>query len=61
MDSVLDVLVVADLTNEKELFDAASDFIKKNLGSVVKTEDWEQLKETNPKLIANVVCKMLDL
>ena len=61
LDSVLDVLVVAHLINEKELFDAASDFFKKNSDSVVKTKDWEELKETNPSLIGSVFSKIFNL
>ena len=61
LDSVLDTLVLAHLMDEKELFDAASDFVKENIGSVVKTNDWKELQETNPKLIADVLSKILDL
>ena len=59
LDSVLDVLVVAHLTNQKELFDAASDFVKKNQGRVVKTNNWKQFEEN--QLVANIFSKMFDL
>merc|ERR1712156_860608 len=61
LDNVLDVLVVAHRINQKEIFDAASDFVYKNKGKVVNTKDWEQLKETNPTLTINVLTKILDL
>ena len=61
LDTVLDVLVVADLINQEELFDAATDFVMKNKGKVVKTKDWKQWKETNPSLIVRIYSKMLDL
>ena len=59
LDSVLDVLIVAHQTNQKELFDAASDFVAKNKGNVAKSENWKQYEEKN--LIANIFCKMFDL
>ena len=61
LDSVLDILVLAHLMDEKELFDAGSEFVKKNIGNVVKTMDWEQLKDTNPTLINKVVTKIFHL
>ena len=61
LDDVLDVLVVAHLINQKELFDAATDFVHKNKGNVVKTNNWEQLKVTNATLIKNILSKMSDL
>ena len=61
LDSVLDVLVVAHLTNQKKLLDAATDFFKKNQGKVVKTNNWKQFEETNTGLIADVFSKMFDL
>ena len=61
LDDVLDVLVVAHLINQKELFDAALDFVNKNKGRVIKTNNWEQLKVTNPTLMNNVLSKMYDL
>ena len=61
LDTVLDILVVAHLMDEKELFYAGADFVKKNVGSVVKTKDWEQLKDTNPTLFGNVMSKIFNL
>ena len=60
-DTVLDILVLAHLMDEKELFYAGADFVKKNVGSVVKTKDWQQLKETNPALIGTIMTKIFDL
>ena len=61
LDSVLDILTVAHLINQKDLFDAASDFIKKNQGTVIKTNGWKQLVRTDPTLIVNVLSKIIDL
>ena len=59
LESVLDVLVVAHQTNQKELFDAASDFVKKNQGRVVKTNNWKQFEKNN--LIADIYSKTFNL
>ena len=61
LDNVLDVLVLAHLINKKDLFDAASDFITKNKGSVVKTNGWKQWESTDPSLINDVLSRMVGL
>ena len=61
MDNVLDILLSAHLTNQVDLFNAASNFVKKNEGKLTKTMEWKEIMETNPKLIANVLSNVLGL
>ena len=57
----LDVLVSSDLTNQKRLFDAATNFAYENKGLLVKTESWKELMKTNPKLASKIMIIMLQL
>ena len=61
LTNVLDVLVSAHLTNQKTLFDAASDFTYRNRDNLAKTTAWEDFKKTNPTLVANILCLVLEL
>lgn len=61
VENCLDVLLSAHLMNQKELFRAASDFVNQNKGKVVKTNAWQEMEETNPKLTINVLSNVLDL
>jgi hypothetical protein len=59
--NAIDVLVAAHLTNQKSLFDVASQFVWHNRGHLMKTESWKELKETNPKMANDVLSSMLNL
>ena len=57
-ENVLDVLVKAELVGQKNLFDAASKFVCKNIGRVNKTSAWKELSKQNPALIINLFSEM---
>ena len=61
LQNALDVLVTAEFTNQKNLFEAASRFVGKNIGSLKKSSAYEDLLKKNPTIIANVLSKMLDV
>ena len=61
LENVLDVLVKAELTNQKSLFDSASRFIRKNSGKLNKSIAYNEMFEKDPKLIARVLSNMLDV
>ena len=56
-----DVLVSAHLTDQKDLFEIASDFVKKNEGNLVKTTAWEEFKKTNPTMVIEIFSSILKL
>ena len=62
LQNALDVLVAAELTNKKDLFEAASKFIGKNLGSLNKSSTYQEMEKNNPTMFTrfffqNVGCK----
>ena len=57
-DHALDILVKADLIGQKNLFDAASKYICKNMGRVNKSSDWAELSKKNPALIVKLFSQM---
>jgi speckle-type POZ protein len=59
IDNVLDILLCAHLTNQEGLFNTASNFVMKNKGKLIKTMEWTEMMETNPKLIATVLSNVL--
>jgi hypothetical protein len=61
IDNVLDILLCAHLTNQKDLFNTASNFVMKNKGKLTETMEWKEMMETNPKLIATVLSNVLGL
>ena len=61
LQNALDVLVTAEITNQKDLFEAASRFVCKNIGMLKKSSAYEDLLEKNPTMIANVLSNMLDV
>ena len=61
LENVLDVLVKAELTNQKALFDCASRFVRTNTGCLKKTSAYNEMFEKDPKFIALVLSKMLDV
>ena len=60
-ENVTDVLVSAHLTDHKDLFKIASDFINENKGKVVKTIAWEEFKKTNPTMAIDIISSVLKL
>ena len=57
-ENALDILVKAELVGQKNLFDAASKFVCKNMGRVNKTSDWEEMSKKNPALIVKLFSQM---
>ena len=57
-ENVLNVLVKAELLDQKKLFDAASKFVCNNIGRVNKTSAWEEMFKKNPTMIAGLFSKM---
>jgi hypothetical protein len=60
-ENALDILVSAELINQKALFDSASRFIRQNTGRLNKTGAYKEMFEKDPKFIAIVMSKMLDV
>ena len=61
LHNALDILFAAELTNQKDLFDAASRFVCKNIGSLNKSSAYEEILKKNPTMIARVFSKILDV
>ena len=57
-DYALDILVKAELIGQKNLFDAASKYICKNMGRVNKSSDWVEMSKKNPALIVKLFSQM---
>ena len=60
-ENATDVLVSAHLTDQKDLFEIASDFINENKGKVVKTIAWEEFKKTNSTMAIDIISSVLKL
>ena len=60
LDNALDILVSAELTNQKALFDSAAKFVRKNQGKMKQTGAYNEMLEKDPKFIAIVMSKMFD-
>ena len=61
LENALDVLVAAELTNQKALFDSAAKFVRENKGKMNKTGAYKEMLEKDPKFIASVMSKMFDV
>ena len=62
VENAAEVLLTAHFTNQVELFNAASTFVKRtNKQLLVKTKAWKDLVKINPTLVANVLSDMLGL
>lgn len=57
-ENALNVLVKAELIDQKKLFDAASKFVCNNIGRVNKTSAWEEMFKKNPTMIAGLFSRM---
>ena len=60
-ENATDVLVSAHLTDQKDLFEIASDFIYENKGKVVKTIAWNEFKKTNLTMAIDIFSSILKL
>ena len=61
LQNALDILVLAETTNQKNLFDTASRFVGKNLGNLEKSSAYQEMVNENPKMFTRVFSKMLDV
>jgi hypothetical protein len=61
LQNALDILVVAETTNQKNLFDTASRFVGKNLGNLEKSSAYQEMVNENPKMFTRVFSKMLEV
>ena len=61
LENALDVLVTAELTNQKALFDSAAKFVWKKQGKTKKNGAYNEMLEKDPKFIAIVMSKMFDV
>ena len=60
-DNALDVLVAAELTNQKALFESAATFVRENPGKMNKTGAYKEMREKDTKFIAIVMDKVFDI
>ena len=61
LENALDILVSAELTNQKALFDSAAKFVRKNQGKMKQTGAYNEMLEKDPKFIAIVMSKMFEI
>ena len=61
LKNALDILVLAETTNQKDLFDTASRFVCKNTGSLEKSSGYQEMVNENPKMFTRVFSKMLEV
>ena len=61
LQNALDILVLAETTNQKNLFDTASRFVGKNLGKLDKSSAYQEMVNENPKMFTRVFSKMLEV
>ena len=61
LKNALDILVLAESTNQKNLFDSASRFVGKNLGKLDKSSAYQEMVNENPKMFTRVFSKMLEV
>ena len=53
--------ILAETTNQKNLFDTASRFVGKNLGKLEKSSAYQEMVNENPKMFTRVFSKMLEV
>ena len=61
VENATEIIISAHLTNQKDLFEIASDFVKKNEGNLVKTTAWEEFKKANPTMVIDIFSSILKL
>ena len=59
MENATEIVISAHLTDQKDLFEIASDFIYENKGKVVKTIACDEFKKNNPKMSLDIVSSIL--
>merc|ERR1711934_515327 len=58
LDNALDILVSAELTNQKALFDSAAKFVRERQGKMKPSGAYDEMLEKDPKFIAIVMTKI---
>jgi hypothetical protein len=61
LQNALDILVLAETTNQNNLFETASRFVGKNLGNLEKSNAYQEMVNENPKMFTMVFSKMLEV
>ena len=60
-ENALDVLVAAELTNQKDLFEYAASFVRENPGKMNRTGAYKEMREKDANFIAIVMDKIFDI
>ena len=60
-ENALDVLLCADKLNQKDLLEAATELVRKNVGNIVKTNAWNETMKINPTFIVNLFSNIVFL
>ncbi|XP_073839858.1 TD and POZ domain-containing protein 4-like [Musca autumnalis] len=58
--SVLDILLLAERSSNERLKTSALEYIIKYIKDIKKTPKWEEFQKTNPQLIYEILCKVVD-
>lgn len=59
LDTVCSVMTMADQHNEKELKESAAELIRKNLKTIIPTQQWISFMATNPSLAAEILMTVI--
>ena len=51
LENALEVMIVAYLTDQKDLLDSAFKFVLLNKGKLIKTDSWDEMVKNYPDLI----------
>ena len=51
LENAMEVMIVAYLTDQKELLDSAFKFVLLNKGRLIKTDSWDDMVKNYPDLI----------
>ena len=57
-ENALDILLTAELTNQEDLLNAASEFVRKNPTKLIKSTTWNEEEMTNPKSMYDLLSKV---
>jgi len=57
--NVIDALQVADQVGAEELKDSAIDFISKNVKTLIKKPDWNEIIKPNPDFLNAILAKQV--
>lgn len=58
-ENVMNVMIAGYMCNKRLLLESASRFAFENRGHLVKTQDWNDLKEQNPKMAADILSEAI--